>query len=212
MNKHTIRKSLLIFAALLVVLACEVPLLAAPAASNPDPAPGSVETIVVATAGAAQTQTAIAMPSPTITSTSTPLPTFTPTETLTATPTVIFILPTATKPFVTQSAGSNCQAVAQKPVNDTVFDSREKFTTVWTLKNTGDEYWNDTDVDFRHSGGTDMHGSDAFDLPATVAPGNEVTFTVKMTAPKKPGSYTSTWTLGAKKNSLCKVSVTIIVK
>lgn len=212
MEKQTIRKSILLFVALFVVLACELPFLPMPVASNPAPAPGSIETIVVATAGAAQTQTARVLPSPTPTSTSTPSPTFTPTDTPTATETVIFLLPTATKPFVTQSAGSSCQSVGQKPVNDSVFSSREKFTTVWTLKNTGDEYWLDTDVDFRYSGGTDMHSADVLDLPVTVAPGSEVTLAVKMVAPKKSGSYTSTWTLGSKKNQLCKVSVTIIVK
>ena len=212
MNKHTVKKLIFLFVALLVVLACELPFLPAPVASNPTLAPGSIETIVVATAGAAQTQTALVIPSPTMTLTSTPLPTLTPTDTPTATATFIFILPTSTKPFVTQSAGSNCQAVAQSPVNDTVFAPREKFTTAWTLKNTGDEYWLHTDVDFRHTDGTNMHGSDVLDLPISVAPGNEVTLIVKMTAPKNPGSYTSTWSLGAKKETLCKVSVTIIVK
>jgi len=212
MDRHTVRKLILSFVALFVVLACEIPFLPAPAASNPAPAPGSVETIVVATAGAAQTQTALAMPSATITSTSTPPPTLTPTDTPTATETFIFIIPTATEPFVTQTASANCQLVAQDPANGAVFASREKFKTVWQIKNTSTEYWFDTDVDFRHSGGTDMHGTDALDLPVTVAPGAEVTFSVNMVAPKNLGSYTSTWSLGSKKAALCKVSVTVIVK
>ena len=212
MNKNTVKKPILLFVAVFIVLACELPLLPTPAASNPAPAPGSIETIVVATAGAAQTQTALAMPSPTITLTSTPIPTFTPTDTPTATETFIFIIPTATKPFVTQTASADCQVVAQEPANDTGFASREKFKTVWKIRNTSVEYWLDTDVDFRHTGGTDMHGTDALDLPVTVAPGADVTFSVNMVAPKNPGSYTSTWTLGSKKESLCKVSVTIIVK
>lgn len=212
MDKHTIRKIILLFVALFFALACEIPFLPMPAPSNPAPAPGSIETIVVATAGAAQTQTARALPSPTITATSTSLPTLTPTDTPTPTETVIFILPTATKPFVTQTASATCQVVAQEPVNDTVFASREKFKTVWQIKNTSTEYWYDTDVDFRHTSGTDMHGTDALDLPVTVAPGSDVTFSINMVAPKNPGSYTSTWSLGSKKETLCKVSVTIIVK
>lgn len=212
MDKNTVRKYMLSCVAFLVILACEVPLLATPPVSNPSPAPGAIETIVVATAGAAQTQTAQVMPSPTITSTSTPLPTATPTETPTSTPTVIFIIPTATKPFVTQSAGTGCQVVAQQPNNNAVFESREKFKTVWELKNTGDEYWSNTDVDFRHSGGTDMHGADALDLPVNVAPGTNVTLSVNMVAPKNPGTYTTNWVLGSKKSPFCKVSVTIVVK
>jgi hypothetical protein len=212
MNKYAVRKLILLLVALIVVLACEVPFLPAPAASNPAPPPGSIETIVVATAGAAQTQTAQAQPSPTITETSTPLPTFTPTETLTATPTVIFIIPTATDPYVSPTASADCQILAQVPANNTTFASREKFKMVWEVKNTSTDYWLNTDVDFKYTGGTDMHGADAIDLPVTVAPGADVTLAVNMRAPKNSGSYTSNWSVGSKKNSLCKVSITIVVK
>ena len=212
MNKHTIRKPILLFMALFVVLACELPLLPAPAVSNPGPAPGSIETIVVATAGAAQTQTALVMPSPTITLTSTPLPTFTPTDTPTATETFIFIIPTATDPYVSPTASADCQILAQVPANNTAFASQEKFKMVWEVKNTSTDYWLNTDVDFRYTGGTDMHGADAIDLPVTVAPGADVTLAVNMRAPKNSGSYTSNWSVGSKKNSLCKVSITIVVK
>jgi hypothetical protein len=167
---------------------------------------------VVATAGAAQTQTAIALPSSTVTSTSTPLPTYTFTETPTATETVIFQIPTATEPFVTESVGSNCQAVEQTPVNDTVFAPRETFTTIWKVKNTGNDYWYDTDVDFKFSNGTDMHKKDVIDMPVSVGPGSDVALAVDMVAPKDAGSYTTTWTLGSKKTTLCKLSIRIVVK
>jgi len=212
MNNHAVKKLTLLFVALFVVLACELPLLPAPAVSNPAPAPGSIETIVVATAGAAQTQTALVMPSPTMTFTSTPLPTFTPTDTPTATETFIFIIPTSTEPYVSPTASADCQILAQVPANNTTFASREKFKMVWEVKNTSTDYWLNTDVDFRYTGGTDMHGADAIDLPVTVAPGADVTLAVNMTTPKNPGSYTSNWSVGSKKNSLCKVSITIVVK
>ena len=212
MEKHAVKKLIFLFVALSVVLACELPALPVPAISNPSPAPGSLETIVVATAGAAQTQTALVVPSSTMTSTPTPVPTYTPTETPTATETVIFDIPTATLPFVTQSAGSNCQVIAQNPVDNTVFDPQDIFTTKWTLRNTGSETWNKNNYDFFHSGGTDMHRRDALDLPKNVNAGGEVNFEVEMVAPRTAGSYTTTWTLGKKNEAACKVSVTIIVK
>ena len=206
------KRLIFLFVTLSVVLACELPSLSVPAISNPSPAPGSLETIVVATAGAAQTQTALVVPSSTMTSTPTPVPTYTPTETPTATETVIFDIPTATLPFVTQSAGSNCQVIAQNPVDNTVFDPQDIFTTKWTLRNTGSETWNKNNYDFFHSGGTDMHRRDALDLPKNVNAGGEVNFEVEMVAPRTAGSYTTTWTLGKKNEAVCKVSVTIIVK
>lgn len=214
-----VRKTILPSVALLVLLACAIPALPLPTTSNPEPAaPGSIETIVVATAGAAQTMTALVLPSPTFTPTMTFTPTLTRTATPTETATFIFILPTATslptatQPFVTQSAGSNCQIVAQSPANETVFASQEKFTTEWTLRNTGSDAWPSNNFDFFFSSGTDMHQRDIVDLPNNVGPNGEITLSVDMVAPKKSGTYTSTWTLGKKNNPACKVSVTIVVK
>ena len=209
MDNLATRKLFLLFTALLILLACEVPVLSQPAVSKP--APGSIETIVVQTAAAAQTQTAVLLPPPTNTSTSTPLPTKTPTETATPTETFIFLLPTSTQPFEPYSAGSNCELIALTP-HMPVLAPREIFETNWTLKNTGNELWLDKNIDFKYSSGTDMHKSDIVDLPSSVPTDGEVTITVPMFAPRDPGTYTSTWILALKKTTLCKVSVTVIVK
>ena len=212
MDNHASKKLFLFLAALFLLLACELPALPLPTTSNPTAAPGSVQTIVVATAGAAQTRTALALPTFTMTSTSTPIPTSTPTETPTATETIIFNIPTSTQPFVTQSAGSSCQLVAQSPSDNTVFDPQERFTTEWTLRNTGSESWDRNSLDFFHSGGRDMHSRDIVDLPNNVGTDGQVTLSVDMVAPGASGSYTSTWTLGKQNKAFCKVSVTIVVK
>ncbi len=210
------KKILFPFVVLFVLLACAVPGLPLPAASSPTTAPGAIQTIVVATAGAAQTQTALVLPSPTETSTPTPLSTSTPTDT--PTPTATFLLstatspPTATEPFVTQSAGSGCELVSQLPSNDTMYASRERFTVEWTLKNTGSASWLSNNVDFSRSGGKDMSGKDVYDLPNNVGPGAQVTLSVDMRAPANAGTYTSNWRLGSKNKPLCEVSVRIIVK
>jgi methionine-rich copper-binding protein CopC len=216
MNTLSIRKFRYPLVLLFVLLACAVPVLPLPAESSPTMAPGAIQTIVVATAGAAQTQTALVLPSPTETSTSTLLPTSTPTDT--PTPTATFLLatatppPTATQPFVTQSAGSGCELVAQLPSNDTVYASRARFTAEWTLKNTGSESWLSSNIDFSRASGRDMSGQDVYDLPNNVGPGAQVTLTVDMRAPADAGTYTANWRLGSKNKPLCEVSVRIIVK
>lgn len=210
------KKILFPFVVLFVLLACAVPGLPLPAASNPTTAPGAIQTIVVATAGAAQTQTALVLPSPTETWTATPVPTSTSTDTLTPTATFLFPTvtppPTATQPFVTKSAGSNCELVSQLPSNDTVYASRARFTVEWTLKNTGSASWLSNNIDFSRSSGKDMSSQDVYDLPSNVAPGAQTTFTVDMRAPADAGTYTSNWRLGSKNKPLCEVSIRIIVK
>ncbi len=209
MDKHIVRKPVFLFAALLLLLACEIPALSAPASSDTEPL--SIETIIAGTAAAAQTQTAFLLPPPTKTPTLTPLPTSTLTETPTSTATVIFIPPTAVKPFVTYSAGSGCELVALKPHN-AVMAPRERFETEWTFKNTSTELWLDSNIDFRYSDGTDMHRKDIYDLPSSVPAGGQVIITVSMIAPSNPGNYTSTWVLASNKKTLCKVSISIAVK
>ena len=222
MNVHTIKKILLLISALFLALACVLPGFPSPVAPDPTAVRDTIQTIVVATAGAAQTQTALVLPPPSDTPTATLIPSLTPTETPSPTATIIFIIPTftnsptATSPATaTQSggnAGEGCELVDQSPANGTVYDSRERFNVEWTMRNTSDETWNADSIDFFHSAGRDMHDSDILDLPNNVRPDREITFRVAMRAPGNDGTYTSTWTLGAGRETLCRVSVRIVVR
>ena len=203
------KKLVILSTIFLFVLACEIPALSAPAPSNSDLIP--IETIIAGTAAAAQTQTALFLPSPTRTPTLLPLPTSTVTETPTPTQTVIFIIPSATEPFVPGSVGKGCELVSITPYNP-VLNPSDTFDTIWTLKNTGNDIWMSNNYDFKYSSGTDMHKNDIYDLPNSVPPQGTTTLTVAMVAPKKSGTYTTTWVLAAKKNTLCKVSATVIVR
>lgn len=205
------KKLIPLLALLLVVLACEIPTLNAPASSTSEPVP--LETIIAGTVSAAQAQTANALPPSTETSTLTPQPTATliPTVTLTPTATVIFILPTATKPFETQSVGSKCILDAMVPYNPIV-DTATDFSIQWTVRNTSDDYWVDSSVDFRFTGGDDMHETDIYDLIETVPPYNSVVLVVPMISPSSPGQYTTTWKLMEQDKTYCTLSATIIVK
>jgi len=209
MIQFSLKKLIPFLIALMVILACEIPGLVQPAAPNPAPLP--IETIVFQTAAAAQTQTAILMPPSTNTSTVVPSPTATTTETPTPTPTVIFILPTITQPFEPYSAGSDCQATGISPYNP-VMAPHTNVEITWTLKNTSDEIWRDTNLDFKYVSGTDMHKNDVVDLPYSIPPNGILTITVPMGSPDEPGTYTTNWVLGSKKETVCKVSATIIVK
>jgi hypothetical protein len=223
MNKKISQSLPLWFVSIFFILACVAPAIPLPASSNPTSDPGLIQTIVVATAGAAQTQTALVLPPPTDTATATLPPSPTPTETLTPTATVIFVIPTftftptATRPPTETSepgagTGEGCELVSQSPANGTVYESRRRFNAEWTVRNTSDETWRSDSADFFHSGGRDMHESDVFDLPRNVRPDEEVTFRVEMRAPGNAGTYTSTWTLGSGRNTLCTVSVRIRVE
>jgi hypothetical protein len=219
MNIHTIKKSVLLLAVFSLLLACVVPTLPTTVSPNPTAAPGSLQTIVVATAGAAQTQTARVLPSPTVTSTATLAPSSTPTDTATATATIIFVIPSATLPptatreiVPTQTAGAGCQLVSQRPADGSSYGGGERFNVEWTIRNTSSDSWQSSSVDFFHSGGRDMHGSDIIDLPNNVRSGDQVTLSVNMRAPENSGTYTSEWTLGTQNNPLCRVSVRIVVR
>jgi hypothetical protein len=93
-----------------------------------------------------------------------------------------------------------------------VIASGESFETEWTVKNTGNETWNHTSVDFKYSSGTDMHNRDALDLPNSVSANGEVTLSVPMIAPEDSGTYTSTWVIVKNRDTLCEMSVTIVVE
>ncbi len=222
MNIHSVKKLFLLLAALFLLLACVLPGLPSPVGPNPTAVQDTIQTIVVATAGAAQTQTALVLPPASDTPLATLVPSLTPTETLTPTATIIFIIPTftntptATSPATaTQSAsgaGEGCELVSQSPSNGTTYNSRQRFNVEWRLRNTSNETWDANSLDFFYSGGRDMHDSDILDLPKNVRPDAEVTFRVEMRAPGRADSYTSTWTLGTRNNTLCEVSVRIVVK
>lgn len=209
MDKHLAPRWIFLLGVVLVLHACDLPVFFQPVPSNP--APGSIETIIHQTAAAAQTQTAVMLPPPTHMPTWTPPPTGTPTETPTPTATVVFIPPTPRPLFKPYEAGSSCQVVAQEPYYP-VLAPRANFESKLTLQNTGNELWLDKNIDFKHSAGTDMHRTDVYDLPKSVAPGDQVTIILSMSAPRDPGTYTSTWVLATNKDTLCKVSVTVTVK
>lgn len=232
-KRKFIRRLILLPGLLLVVSACLSPAMVASPGSSPEA--GAVETTIFETAAAARTQTAQFLP-PTQTITNTPTPSKTPTETPTPTATVLFLFPTHTKvvlptlTFISSGGGSGrptqtpnpnthdytgtlaCALVGKSPRDGTVFRPRNKFTTVWTVKNTGTAAWRKHIIDYRYIGGDKFHDKARYDMNIIVDPGETIDMEVEMYAPKEPGNYETTWVVGLNKGGLCKMSLAIVVR
>lgn len=212
------RNFLLGFATLALVLAC-VPSIGTP---FPTMDPNQVNQIIAQTANAAGTQTAAARPSftPTVL-TPTPQNTFTPSPTFTST--VIFILasptspPTATVMFILGGGGTSsddfaCQVLNVNPSNGTSFDGRDDFDVTWRVKNIGQKNWSRNNIDFVFDSGANMSETAGYDLPADVGRDDSISLVADLEAPRRSGTYTTTWALRRGTNSFCKMSLTIHVR
>jgi hypothetical protein len=220
----------------LAISACTAP--ASVEAPGAGPVPDTVQTIIFETAAAAQTQTAQSVP-PTHTLTSTSTPSKTPTQTPTPTATVLFLLPTNTQvvlPTLTKvlisggGSGSSkptrtpnpnehdytgtlrCALVGQDPPDGEVYRPRQKFTMVWTVKNTGTAAWRKHIIDYRYIGGDKFHDKARYDMNFIVDPGETIDMEVEMHAPKEPGSYETVWVVGLNTGGMCKMTISIVVK
>lgn len=203
--------------ALALIMAC-APALVTPSVPTVDP--GAVGTFIAQTVNAANTQTAASIPSltpsPTITptvNTATPIPT--------ATATVIFILSSPTPlviPTFTSSGGGtssqnfSCQVTRVSPANGTRFNPRDDFDAFWTVRNNGQKNWDRNSIDYVYSSGAKIHKVSGYDLPKNVRTGNSIDLGVDMQAPKASGTYTTSWVLRRGGQTLCTLTLTIVVK
>ena len=155
--------------------------------------------VVPPTATPSPTQT----PSPTSTFTLTPslTPTLTPTSTATNTPTLTptitpSVAPTQTpNPPTAQPRCDQAAFVADVTVPDgMIFTSGGTVTKTWRLRNAGSCTWT-TSYTLVFVSGDRMNGPDAVKLSQSVAPGQNVDLTVKLTAPSTPGTYRGNWQL-----------------
>jgi hypothetical protein len=168
------------------------------------------------------TETAIAQPSETpIPPTQTAIPSETPTVTLTPIPTrTVVWIPTyyySSTPKTPSATATNsswsCSITFQLVASNTEFGAYEDFDARWTVKNTGSETWESSDVDYRYMSGTEMQKYDTlYDLPETVAPGDTVSITVDMKAPSTSGYYETNWGLVRHTDSFCNLPTRIRVK
>ena len=90
--------------------------------------------------------------------------------------------------------------------------SRNDFDWFWTVTNTGTKDWLASDVDYLYISGEEMHKYDSYNLPADTLSGENVKLGVDMVAPKKAGTYTTTWALQRGSKTFCQVTLKIIVQ
>ncbi len=124
--------------------------------------------------------------------------------------------PPTVAPTPPPTTGTGCTVVSQSPADGTTVTIDTPFTTTWVLKNTGSDKWSHGEVDLRYVGAYNniqMHtGSDLYDLPADVKPGETYTFSVPMIAPWNMGTYGEMWEVGAgSKKTICQFYVYITV-
>lgn len=211
------RKLLLWFSMLTFVLAC-VPTIATPL---PTVDPNQVNQIIAQTANAAGTQTAAALPSATATVlTPTPQNTFTPSPTFTSTVIFVLITPTGsatTTPAITLGGGGTsnddyaCEILAVSPAYGTAFNGRQEFDASWTVKNIGQRNWSADNIDIVFDSGTNLSEEAGFDLPSDLRRQGTIDLAIDMRAPRRAGTYTTTWALRRGNNSFCRMSLTIRV-
>jgi hypothetical protein len=112
-----------------------------------------------------------------------------------ATPVVLpTTAPTVAPTDATQAAASSGDKglyVSQTVADGTTLSPSQKFTIVWTLKNTGTTTW-DPNYLVRLFGGNSFGFSDS-KLDKTVKPGATTTISMDLTAPDKSGEYSTVW-------------------
>lgn len=111
--------------------------------------------------------------------------------------TVVILVALAAQFVPTQSAlAATCdwaQFIADVTVPDgKLYNAGETFDKTWRVKNIGTCTWT-TDYSLVFVSGTQMGAPAAIKLPASVAPGQTVDLTVRMTAPTTSGTYRGNW-------------------
>ncbi|MDH3943116.1 MAG: NBR1-Ig-like domain-containing protein [Anaerolineae bacterium] len=123
-------------------------------------------------------------------------PTNTPTEGASATPSVSATFVVTAAPTGFQSSGECLGALLASetiPDNTQVLPG-QTFEKTWWLTNNGDCAWSE-EYSFVFNRGTSMGAAESYPFPGYVAPGQSIPFTLNLTAPTTPGTYTSFWEL-----------------
>jgi len=102
--------------------------------------------------------------------------------------------------------------ISVSPPGNTHFNPGDTFTTVWTVKNTGDN-WPGKSVDLVYRSGEQMSSLAGYDVsPYIISGGNTFVLpAVSMTAPVSPGTYTTGWSLHIGQYYFCDMNQVIIV-
>jgi hypothetical protein len=112
----------------------------------------------------------------------------------------------------TAARSLDCRLDWQSPGNGIQFDPDELFTVGWHVTNTGTDVWSPGNVVFTYRGGAKPSRDTVVPLKLAVAPGQSVTLTAEMKAPRNSALYTTYWGLRQGDVFFCRVGVSIYVK
>jgi hypothetical protein len=107
----------------------------------------------------------------------------------------VTLAPTNTQVSVPTNTPQPCnkaEFVSETIPDNTSFDPNESYTKTWRLKNVGTCTWN-TNYELVFYEGDKMGGPSTKNLTQTVAPGEQVDFSVDLKAPASSGTYKGTW-------------------
>jgi hypothetical protein len=197
-----------------------------PAASTVDTA--LIKTNVAETVYAGLTQTALALPTETsVSASATPLQSAvapasaTPINTMTSMPisgtaaaTVQWVASaTPEKTSTPVNKDFRCAILSQTIADSKVMFPGESFQAGWTVENRGTAYWNSAGLDIVYHSGTEMQkGARFIDLPQSVPPTGNFSFSISMEAPGSVGTYETTWMLSGDPGAFCPMTVKIKVE
>jgi uncharacterized protein YraI len=113
-------------------------------------------------------------------------------------------------------ATATCQIVSQSPADNSVLAANTAYTFTWVIKNTSTTKWDQSEYDVIYISSTtgySMHsGSDVYDLPSTVDPGQTVTISGSGITPAAGGPYTESWAIAKGSTPVCPFYVVFQVK
>lgn len=150
--------------------------------------------LITQIAGTVQAEMAAANPTATMAPPPTATPPTLPTPSLPVLPTVPASQPGTTLPGTTTEPPDNAKWIADLESPDgTIFEPGDRFTRIFQIENTGTTTWN-TNYRLIYIDGQPIMCDEAdmdIYLEQSVDPNNQVTFSVRVTAPDPYGTYTN---------------------
>ncbi len=178
------RKTILVLASAILLLACNGVALLQPGTPTPLPATPL---------------------QPTLTLTPTLAPIL-PSATVTAEATVAATAAGTARPEL------GCKILSQSVKPGSKFASHERFDISWQIQNTGSATWEPGVVELAYAGGTKMFRYQPVELPHSSPPGDIIALSADMVAPRTPDTYTMFWSLRRGDEFFCRMAVTIKVR
>jgi uncharacterized protein YraI len=122
--------------------------------------------------------------------------------------------PTEVNP--TPPPATTCLLISQDPADYTTFPTSTGFGMTWVLQNTSSAAWEQDKVDLVFLGalnGMRLHQNwDAYDITATVQPGENYTVSGSLITPQDPGQYGEAWALQQDGVNLCTFWIIVDVE